>query len=146
MIITGEEILSWATEKRDAALAEITELTRLLRPGDTVPLSIDRLAAINKAGRAVFYVEDNHIVGCGNIVVYPSLATDMPTLENVAVNPAFRRRGIARSLVEDLIKWAKDRRLWRVALLTEPDNEGARALYRSLGFQEVELIRGRLRL
>jgi GNAT superfamily N-acetyltransferase len=145
MIITGEDVLSGTVEQRTADLAHITELVRLLRP-DCPPLDLGRLAAVNESGRALFYRLDGRIVGCAQLVVYAGLATYMPTLESVVTDPLFRGRGIARKLVSELIEFAKSRKCWRVALLTEPENKEARALYQGLGFAEIMLVRGRLPL
>jgi len=53
-------------------------------------------------------------------------------LSNIAVDPAFRRRGIARTATLFLLEEAKG--CTRIDLLTHPDNAAAIALYRSLGF------------
>ena len=55
---------------------------------------------------------------------------------NIAVDEAFRRRGIARALVEELI-----RRLDAHCLTLEvrASNEAAIALYESMGFQKIGL-------
>jgi len=145
MIITGEDVLAKPDRERAADLERITALSRMLRP-ECPALDVARLSAVNESGRALFYCVDGGIVGCAQLVIYPGLANWMPTIETVAVDPAFRRRGIARALVTKLIDYGKERKLWRIALLTEIDNAEARGLYKSLGFQEVELIRGRLPL
>jgi ribosomal protein S18 acetylase RimI-like enzyme len=56
-------------------------------------------------------------------------------LSNIAVDPDFRRRGIARAATVFLLEEAKG--CARIDLVTHPDNAAAIALYRSLGF-EVE--------
>ena len=51
---------------------------------------------------------------------------------NIAVDPDFRRRGIARAATRFLLDEAKA--CVRIDLVTHPDNVAAVALYRSLGF------------
>ncbi|MSP11548.1 MAG: GNAT family N-acetyltransferase [Chloroflexi bacterium] len=53
---------------------------------------------------------------------------------NVATDPAYRRRGIARSLMETAIAYARKRSGRAVALQVRQDNAAALALYRDMGF------------
>lgn len=52
----------------------------------------------------------------------------------LVVAPAFRREGRARRLLRHVCRVADD----RVTLLVHPDNEPARALYDSLGFDVID--------
>ena len=56
---------------------------------------------------------------------------------NIAVDPAWRRRGIAQILIEQLIRdlweWGSD----RLMLEVRPSNTAAVQLYEKLGFQQV---------
>ena len=61
-------------------------------------------------------------------------------LQRLAVDPTARRRGIARALVADGLRWARRRRATTVLVNTHQDNDAARALYESAGF--VLLPRG----
>lgn len=56
---------------------------------------------------------------------------------NVAVDPAQRRRGHARALLERAMIWGKARELSSLWLEVRDSNAGARALYRSFGLDEV---------
>jgi [ribosomal protein S18]-alanine N-acetyltransferase len=58
-------------------------------------------------------------------------------LLNLAVAPAFRRRGIARGLVDALRREAPG----DIFLEVRESNTAARQLYKSLGFQEVNVRR-----
>ena len=58
-------------------------------------------------------------------------------LANVAVDAAWRRRGIGRALVLASIERARARRARSLLLQVEPENLGARALYRALGFRTL---------
>jgi ribosomal protein S18 acetylase RimI-like enzyme len=53
-------------------------------------------------------------------------------LSNIAVDPDFRRRGIARAATHFLLEEAKG--CTQIDLVTHPDNAAAIALYCSLGF------------
>jgi GNAT superfamily N-acetyltransferase len=51
---------------------------------------------------------------------------------NVYTEPAWRRRGVARALMERVIAWAREERIARLVLHASPDG---RALYEELGFE-----------
>ncbi|AKU18538.1 hypothetical protein VV02_01410 [Luteipulveratus mongoliensis] len=57
-------------------------------------------------------------------------------LEKVAVSLDFRRRGVARSLVEELVLTATDAGVEMLTLDFRGDNLGAEQLYLSCGFRE----------
>jgi GNAT superfamily N-acetyltransferase len=62
---------------------------------------------------------------------------------NVYTEPEFRRRGLARRLMEAVIEWARTTKLESLVLHAARDGE---ALYRSLGFEPTNEMRfaGRL--
>jgi ribosomal-protein-alanine N-acetyltransferase len=60
-------------------------------------------------------------------------------INNIAVAPARRRRGVARSLLGSLGREVAERGAARVTLEVRVGNTAARALYRSLGFEEAGL-------
>ena len=58
---------------------------------------------------------------------------------NIAVDPEFRRRGIAGQLVDALVAELKTRQSHCLTLEVRASNEPARALHEKLGFQQVGL-------
>ncbi len=58
-------------------------------------------------------------------------------LANVAVHPAYRRRGIARGLVKACIDWVKAVNGDTIVLQVKSNNSGAQTLYASEGFQAL---------
>ena len=56
---------------------------------------------------------------------------------NVAVSPAYRRRGIARELIQALLRELACQGSHRLTLEVRASNAPARALYESLGFAQV---------
>lgn len=56
---------------------------------------------------------------------------------NVAVHPDHRRRGIAESLLQALVKDLKDRQSHCLTLEVRESNASARALYEKLGFSQI---------
>ena len=56
---------------------------------------------------------------------------------NIAVNPDYRRQGIAESLIERLVAELKDKQVSSLTLEVRASNAPAIALYRKLGFIQV---------
>lgn len=67
------------------------------------------------------------------------------TLNDVAVDPRFRRRGIGRKLVEATVQALEARGAPRVVLMSATQNTEAQALFASLGFRRtmVEMTRSK---
>jgi streptothricin acetyltransferase len=59
---------------------------------------------------------------------------DFAYLEELVVNPEFRRQGVGRALIDRAIEWAKIRRFPGLMLETQNDNVSACKLYESCGF------------
>lgn len=64
-------------------------------------------------------------------------------VDSLATAPDFRRRGVARALLEEAERLARERGLRYVALDTWTDNRPALALYAGMGFDEVSRTPGR---
>ncbi len=85
-------------------------------------------------GRLLLAAEAGEPAGCGAL---RPIGPDAAELKRMWVRPAFRGRGIGRSLAEALLAAAREER-YRVARLDTLDwMREARALYRSLGFREI---------
>jgi len=67
---------------------------------------------------------------------------DIAHLNLLAVDPAHRRRGIARALVRWLEETALTAGTFIIGLELRASNEGARNLYRALGYRELGQIPG----
>jgi len=67
-------------------------------------------------------------------------------LEDLVVRPDRRGRGIGRTLLKHVAAQARADGVLRVTLLTDPDNERAHALYRSVGFEFSAMCPMRLKL
>ena len=83
----------------------------------------------------VVAVDDDRVVG----YVGSQTVCGESDMMNIAVHPDYRRRGIARSLVEYLIRELANRGSECLTLEVRSSNASAQALYEMLGFQQVGL-------
>jgi len=92
--------------------------------------------ALDSAGAAVGFVE------AAKRVDYVNGTTSSPVafLEGLYVEPAARRRGVARVLVESVVGWALEQGLSELASDSLIDNASAHAAHRGLGFAETERV------
>lgn len=69
---------------------------------------------------------------------YGYVADDVPEL-TLGVAPRFRRRGVARAALTEVIQQARAASYGRLSLSVDPDNP-ARKLYESLGFRKTGVV------
>jgi ribosomal-protein-alanine N-acetyltransferase len=81
--------------------------------------------------------DGNTVIGyCGVFLPAPGVEADILT---VAVLPAYRRKGIAREFIRQIEAWSIDRGASAIMLEVETSNEGAIALYQSLGYSKISV-------
>jgi GNAT superfamily N-acetyltransferase len=150
-------------EIREATLSDIPEILRQRRGmyedmdyQDTAALSaMAALTAgyLNKAMaegsfRAWLASIDDRIAGGGAIVISPwpahpyDLECRRATILNVYTYREFRRRGIARTLMQAMINWCRREGFAQVTLHASKDG---RPLYESLGFEASNEMKLKLR-
>jgi ribosomal-protein-alanine N-acetyltransferase len=66
-----------------------------------------------------------------------SYAGDVAELQRIGVAPDARRQGVARDLLADVVRRAREARAERVLLEVREDNAGALAFYAGQGFGEL---------
>lgn len=104
---------------------------------------LDDIAAHYLARGHVFLVAvaGDAVIGSAALIVED---TQVGRLVRVSVARGYRRRGLGRALVAQLIAAARDRGLCRLWMETNDDWEPAIQLYRSCGFREYDRRDGNL--
>lgn len=85
------------------------------------------------------WLEDGRIVG--NVSLVESAFPGRCLVANVAVHPNFRRRGIARMLMQESIEHIQAHYGKEIMLQVESNNSAAIELYKNLGFHDIGTIR-----
>ncbi|MBG0787478.1 MAG: GNAT family N-acetyltransferase [Anaerolineaceae bacterium] len=95
--------------------------------GSMADLSGDRIAGF-------VWEEDGRILGNISLVPFKENGQKINMIANVAVRPDARRRGIAKALTVRAVELLRRKHEPRVWLQVRSNDEGAQALYRSVGF------------
>ena len=126
---------------RPARLADAREMVGLIEElGHPTPLSDveTRLARLLERGdQAVFVAEEEGVLlGWIHVQEFLSLSSDPSGLvTGLVVDPAARRRGLGRGLMEAAEGWARALSLSSLRLRARLARAGAHAFYRRLGYQ-----------
>jgi GNAT superfamily N-acetyltransferase len=105
-------------------------------------------ALANGSFRGWLALEGERVVGGGAILIspWPSHPYDLEcrraTILNVYVDPEFRRRGIARRLMQTMIDWCREQGFAAVYLHA---SKNGKPLYEALGFEPTTEMRLKLK-
>ena len=106
-------------------------------------------AAIPDGSFRSWLVCDNDLIVAGGAVIispWPAHAYELQcrraTIMNVYTEPAYRRQGIARRLMQTMINWCQQQGFARITLHASAQG---RPLYESLGFEDSNEMRLNLR-
>lgn len=90
-------------------------------------------------------VEDQQVVANVDVLRIPVRALRHNAELSMAVHPAFQGVGLGRILLEHALTWCRHKEIERLELACLANNQRALGLYRSEGFEVVELRRGFMR-
>jgi GNAT superfamily N-acetyltransferase len=88
--------------------------------------------------------EDGQVIAGAGLLIYewlPSPATPRGYILNVYTEPVYRQQGIARRLIEEILKYCRAQGLTQVLLHASAQG---RAIYEALGFEQSNEMRIRL--
>lgn len=96
----------------------------------------ERLAQAIRAGHITFFMarRDDRAVGMCSVATYFSTFScgDTGVFEDFYVEPAFRKRGIARALAQAAQAWSREKGIFSLTVCCAPCDE---KMYQSLGFE-----------
>ena len=116
--------------------SHVGQIAELERECFSAPWSEAMLTEALFDAQASFIVaesEDGGLLGYAGLHV----VLDEGYIDNVAVFPAHRRKGVASALLGALIAYGEKEGMAFLTLEVRPSNQGARALYEAHGFQQV---------
>ena len=91
-----------------------------------------------RTGASCWVLEQGeHIIGFGIV----AFVKDRAHIMNLCVAPGYRRRGLGRRIMLQLLRAARQHHCQRAWLEVRPTNRAAVLLYRKLGFRQKQVIR-----
>jgi [ribosomal protein S18]-alanine N-acetyltransferase len=120
---------------RFAVPADLPRIATLMSSAEQAPHWTDAMYLKRIGEESVLLANiDRHLVGA---LVFSAASPGEWEIENVVVDPALRKQGIAQALIRELGTRAKERGGIRIHLEVRESNEAAIALYRKVGFVET---------
>ncbi len=116
------------------------------RPDDVDEISALETASFPQPWRREFFESEleaegrfNRVARAGGRIVaycFSMHFLDEMHVNKIAVADGWRRHGVAKALMDDAIAFARAHGIASIALEVRESNDGARAFYRALGFEE----------
>ncbi|MCU0512186.1 MAG: GNAT family N-acetyltransferase [Anaerolineae bacterium] len=85
------------------------------------------------------------IIGFVSLAILRGLTDSVGVIDNMAVLPAYQRRGVGAELLESVLKRARALHLRALWVNRQRANDQARAFYAALGFDALELVQLKIR-
>jgi GNAT superfamily N-acetyltransferase len=133
-----------AIDVRPATTGDLAAVRTLLghlhdRPGDVAWSSATWNRILGDPNRTILVAEDRgeFAVGTADVLVVPNLTHDgapWALVENVVVDPGWRRRGVGRALIKRAVRVADDAGCHKLQLTSSNHRDGAHRFYERLGF------------
>jgi GNAT superfamily N-acetyltransferase len=91
------------------------------------------------SGRLILAEQDGEVIGLGGVIKYKD---DIGEITRMYVQSAYRRKGIGKSLLEQILVEARELGYSNVYLGSWGFMKAAHALYSTCGFEEIEPYQG----
>ena len=149
---TNDVIIRHATE---ADLYGLLDLYAHLSPNDAPlpprPQVIELWKEIVANPMLTYFVaeQEGQLIATCNLTIVPNLtrgARPFGVIENVVTHSDFRRRGVAKTILDRAIETAKQAGCYKVMLMSGTSRKGAHALYEKAGFSKDTKLGFDLRL
>lgn len=134
---------------RKARLKDIGEITNLLELLFTQEIEFEfqkklHIKALKKIinnkdiGTIFVVTKEQKVIGCVNILftISTALGGRVALLEDMIINPLYQNKGIGKKLLLKVFEKLKKKKVKRITLLTDGDNQKGHNFYKSLGFAE----------
>ncbi len=130
----------------DAVAAEGEFIVAVPGEQETIEQSARLVSIVLEGGLALTLDIDGAVAG--NVMVSRRAGRHYAHVAEIAiiVSNAHRRSGFGRSLIEMAIAWSRQVGIAKLSLQVFTGNDGAIALYRSLGFVDEGVARGEVRM
>jgi ribosomal protein S18 acetylase RimI-like enzyme len=130
----------------DAVAGEGEFLVAVPGEPDTIEQSARLVSIVMEGGLSLSLEVDGALAG--NVMIHRRAGRHYAHVAEIAivVGNAYRRQGMGRLLMEMGIAWCRAVGVTKLSLQVFPDNFGAIALYRSLGFSDEGVARGEVRM
>ena len=115
----------------------LVSLDREYFPDTAWPIEQFREEIGGKTRNYIIAEDDGEVIAYAGAFL-PSVGGDGDIM-TIAVNPKYRRKGIATYLIAELEKWAKSRGGDSMLLEVNIKNESAIALYSKLGYEKLNI-------
>ena len=132
---------------RPASAADVEAMGRLFEDAFDEPYGAAAVGDLLKPPAAWGLIAEAHIDGAASDEAVPmgfllaASAADEAEILSIGTPKAFRRRGVADSLINFLVQHARKKGAEKIFLEVAADNEAAIALYAAKGFARVGLRR-----
>ncbi len=98
---------------------------------------------IEKGNGAIFIAEEDEAVGYCLVFIKDNIpifkVKKLGYASDLFVKKEFRGKGISSKLVEEALKWFKEKGLKHISLQTYCSNDKARSIYKKMGFFEYKV-------
>ncbi len=122
----------------------VTLRSKLWPPSREDDFKKEILEILSDSKSSAFLAFDNSSIGLIEVSIHDAAdgcdTRNVGFIEGLYVVPDYRRRGVAKQLIERCYEWFRSKGCKEVASDALIDNQGSIAMHLTLGFEEVERV------